>query len=96
MPGQSKNVRLYRTLPGATTSGYENLLIKSAWSKDGRRVATGGTDRTCTIWNVDKSNILYKLPGHRGTCTAVALHPQEPIIVSASVDATMFLGEIEP
>lgn len=96
MPGQSKNARLYRTLQGATTSGFENLLIKSAWSKDGRRVATGGTDRTCTIWNVDNSTILYKLPGHRGTCTAVALHPQEPIIVSASVDATMFLGEIEP
>lgn len=49
VPGQTTNVRLHRTLTGAT-SGYENLLIKAAWSHDGRKVATGGADQTCTIW----------------------------------------------
>lgn len=48
--GQAVDVRLQRTFTGAATSGYENLLIKAAWSRDGRRVALGGTDRSCTIW----------------------------------------------
>lgn len=28
-------------------------------------MAVGGGDRTVTIWDVEKGNVLYKLPGHR-------------------------------
>ncbi|WFD32308.1 hypothetical protein MSPP1_003353 [Malassezia sp. CBS 17886] len=109
-PGQTGDPRLYRTLTG-TTSGFENLLIRAAWSPDGERVASGSADRTCTVWecvqtsalvcrrlptSVDKGTVIYKLPGHRGTCTAVSVHPVEPIVVSASTDRTLLLGEIEP
>ncbi|WFC98911.1 hypothetical protein MYAM1_001644 [Malassezia yamatoensis] len=94
-PGDSSSPRLYRTLTGAP-SGFENLLIKAAWSSDGERVASGGADRTCTIWDVETGKILYKLPGHRGSCTAVDLHPLEPIVLSASTDRTLLLGEILP
>ncbi|KAK0524739.1 hypothetical protein OC842_005739 [Tilletia horrida] len=88
------NPRLHRTLSGAS-AGFESLLIRGCWSRDGRSVAWGGGDRTVTIWDVEKSLITYKLPGHRGTCTAVDLHPREPIIVSASTDQTLLLGEVE-
>lgn len=30
-------------------------------------------------YSADEGTILYKLPGHLGTCAAVALHPKEPI-----------------
>ena len=85
-PGDTESPRLYRTLTGAPI-GFENILMKAAWSMDGERVASGSADRTCTIWeyvattnlSVEKGAILYKLPGHRGTCTAVDMHPREPI-----------------
>lgn len=77
-PGDTGSPRLYRTLTGQP-SGFENILIKAAWSMDGERVASGGADRACSIWDVEKGAILYKLPGHRGTCTAVDMHPLEPI-----------------
>ena len=48
-PGNPSDPRLYSTLTG-TMSGFENLLIKGAWSADGERVASGSADRTCTIW----------------------------------------------
>jgi Prp8 binding protein len=48
-PGHKGNVRLHRTLVGSV-SGFENLLIKASWSYDGRKVATGGGDRICTVW----------------------------------------------
>ncbi|EPQ28352.1 uncharacterized protein PFL1_04179 [Pseudozyma flocculosa PF-1] len=90
------NPRLHRTLRGTTFGGFENLLVKAGWSSDGEKVVAGGADRTCTIWDVESSAILYKLPGHRGTCTAAAYHPKEPIVVSCSTDMTILLGEIDP
>lgn len=90
------NPRLYRTLRGTTFGGFENLLIKAGWSADGEKVVAGGADRTCTIWDVESSTILYKLPGHKGTCTAAVFHPKEPVVVSCSTDMTLLLGEIDP
>lgn len=89
--------RVHRVLTGAP-AGFENTLLRGAWSREdgGRRVAVGGADRTVTIWDVESSKILYKLPGHKGTVTAVDFHPKEPIILTASKDGTMLLGEIEP
>lgn len=31
------------------------------------------------LFSAEDGTILYKLPGHSGTCTAVSLHPKEPI-----------------
>ncbi|SNX82646.1 probable U5 snRNP-specific 40 kD protein (novel WD-40 repeat protein) [Melanopsichium pennsylvanicum] len=92
----ANNPRLYRTFRGTTFGGFENLLIKAGWSADGEKVVAGGADRTCTIWDVESASILYKLPGHKGTCTAAVFHPKEPIVVSCSTDMTLVLGEIDP
>ena len=105
--------RVHRVLMGAP-AGFENTLLRGAWSRDdgGRRVGVGGADRTVCIWDVDSGKVLYKLPGHKGTVTAVDFHPKEPIsrsnspccnaysdalpVLTGSKDATMLLGEIEP
>ncbi|KDQ64104.1 hypothetical protein JAAARDRAFT_144544, partial [Jaapia argillacea MUCL 33604] len=89
--------RIHRVLTGAP-AGFEHALLKGAWSKDdgGRRVAVGGADRCVCIWDVDSGKMQYKLPGHKGTVTAVDFHPKEPIILTASKDGTLLLGEIEP
>jgi len=88
--------RIHRVLQGAP-AGFENTLLKGAWSRDddGKRVAVGGADRMVCIWEVESGRVLYKLPGHKGTVTAVDFHPKEPIILTASKDATMLMGEIE-
>jgi len=88
--------RIHRVLQGAP-AGFENTLLKGAWSRDdgGKRAALGGADRTVCIWEVDSGKILYKLPGHKGTVTSVDFHPKEPIILTGSKDGTMLLGEIE-
>ncbi|KAF6761915.1 U5 snRNP complex subunit [Ephemerocybe angulata] len=96
-PFSPSPTRIHRTLHGAP-AGFENTLLRGAWSKDdgGRRVAVGGADRMVCIWEVETSKTLYKLPGHKGTVTAVDFHPKEPIILTGSKDGTMLLGEIEP
>ena len=72
--------RVHRVLMGSP-AGFENTLLRGAWSRDdgGRRVGVGGADRTVCIWDVDSGKVQYKLPGHKGTVTAVDFHPKEPI-----------------
>ncbi|KAH9947217.1 WD40 repeat-like protein [Amylocystis lapponica] len=96
-PFSPSPARIHRILMGAP-AGFESTLLRGAWSKEdnGRRVAVGGADRTVCIWDVESGKVLYKLPGHKGTVTAVDFHPKEPIILTGSKDATMLLGEIEP
>ena len=61
-PFSPSPTRIHRVLAGAP-AGFENTLLKGAWSKDdgGQRVAVGGADRTVTIWDVESSKILYKV-----------------------------------
>ena len=40
--------------------------------------------------------MLYKLPGHLGSVNDVDFHSVEPIILSASSDKQIYLGEFEP
>jgi Prp8 binding protein len=77
------------------THGFEKYLIKCSWSKDGQRVCSGSSDRCVYIWDSNTRQIQYKLPGHEGSVTAVDLHPDEPIVLSAGVDKQIFLGELE-
>ncbi|KAA1078778.1 hypothetical protein PGTUg99_014943 [Puccinia graminis f. sp. tritici] len=87
--------RLVQTLLGAP-AGFDNQLRSPAWDPSGDKVAVGAADRTLCVWNVNTGNILYKLPGHKGTVTSCAFHPKEPIIASGGVDRQIFLGEIDP
>jgi Prp8 binding protein len=68
--------RVHRTYHG-NTAGFESTLSRCAWSLDdgGRRVAVGGGDRAVTIWDANSQEILYKLPGHRGTVTGQSWDP---------------------
>ncbi|SHO76888.1 Similar to S.cerevisiae protein TAF5 (Subunit (90 kDa) of TFIID and SAGA complexes) [Malassezia sympodialis ATCC 42132] len=91
-PGVKTHPRLVRTLTGMP-SGFEHLLLKAAWSPDGEWAGCGGADHTANLWNVEKGTLVFKLPGHRGTCTAIDFHPHEPIFVSASTDGTLLLSE---
>ena len=61
-PFSPSPTRVHRVLMGAP-AGFENTLLRGAWSKDdgGRRVAVGGADRTVCVWDVDSARVLYKV-----------------------------------
>ncbi|KAJ1644785.1 hypothetical protein LPJ64_003556 [Coemansia asiatica] len=84
--------RCERVFVGAPHS-YERNLIKPSIDREETLVASGSADRTMTIWNLRSGEIKFKLPGHKGTVTQIDFHPSEPIVVSSSVDKSMFLGE---
>lgn len=85
--------RMEKTFKGAQ-HGFEKNLIKCAWTPDGKHVGCGSADRNVYIWNVDTGGIKYKLPGHTGSVNDVDFHPSEPIVLSASSDKKLYLGEL--
>lgn len=85
--------RLVNQFVGAQ-HGFEKNLIKCAWTPDGKHIGCGSADRNVYIWNVATQEIKYKLPGHTGSVNAVDFHPAEPIIVSASSDRKLYMGEL--
>ncbi|KAJ1948227.1 hypothetical protein FBU59_001691 [Linderina macrospora] len=92
-PFSSSANRCERVFTGAP-HGYEKSLIRPAIDKDETMIASGSADRTLTIWNMRSGEIKYKLPGHKGSVNQVDFHPLEPVVLSGSMDKTMFLGEI--
>ncbi|KAG0138123.1 WD40-repeat-containing domain protein [Tuber indicum] len=87
--------RLINTYEGAP-SGIEKNLIRASWSPTGDKVGAGGGDGSVAVWEAETRKLLYKLPGHRGTVNDMRFSPNaaEPIIVSASSDKNILLGEL--
>lgn len=73
---------------------FEQNLLRCDWSPDGNRVAAGSADRIVYVWDAVTCEVLYALPGHKGSVNEVVFHPKEPIVGSCSNDRTIFLGEL--
>lgn len=78
----------------APPANRSNLLLRCA-VKAGR-VSAGLADATVPVWDLDTGVLEFRLPGHKGPVHDVDLHPTQPILASASVDTTIFLGELDP
>ncbi|QPG98239.1 hypothetical protein C2857_007407 [Epichloe festucae Fl1] len=87
--------RHIRTFDGANV-GVEKNLMGVSWDGQGKRIAAASADGTVLVWSSENGKMLYKLPGHRGTVNSAEFAPgKEPILLSASSDRTMLLGELK-
>ncbi|GAO51052.1 WD40 repeat-like protein [Saitoella complicata NRRL Y-17804] len=96
-PFTSSPTRLIRTLTaphGKALHGFEKNLQRASWSADGKRVGAGGSDGVVYVWESESGSVEYALPGHSGCVNDVQFSPIEPIVMSASTDRKIILGEI--
>lgn len=86
--------RRIQTYDGAPT-GQERNLLKASWDLKGERIAAGSGDQSVAIWETRTGKLLNKLPGHKGAVNDVRFHPLgEPLLLSASSDRTLMVGEL--
>ncbi|KAK1762599.1 Pre-mRNA-splicing factor cwf17 [Phialemonium atrogriseum] len=87
--------RHIKTFDGAPM-GLEKNLIRASWDTAGKKIGVGAGDGTAVVWSNDTGKLMYKLPGHKGTVNCAEFAPgPDPIILSASSDRTMLLGELK-
>jgi WD40 repeat protein len=69
-------------------------VLAVSFSPDGRRLVTGGTDRTVRVWDVASGKLLRTLTGHSMTVTGVAFLEDGKRIASSSLDHTIRLWDV--
>ncbi|KAI9293277.1 WD40 repeat-like protein [Neoconidiobolus thromboides FSU 785] len=87
---EDRNLIIFEGVP----HGFEKNLIKPSFDREDKMIATGCGDRTVMVFNINKKELIYKLPGHNGTVNQVHFSPIDNVILSASSDSSLFLGEL--
>ena len=69
-----------------TLQGHLGVIAALAWSPDGRKLATGGTDWTIKIWDSASGECLLTWTGHRRMVSSVCWSPNGCLLATASWD----------
>ena len=71
-----------------TLKGHRSGVSSVAWSRDGRRLATGSLDETAKVWDAETGKELLTLSGYRGCVRSVAWSPDGKRLATGSDDKT--------
>ncbi len=70
-------------------TGLSNVVSAVVWSPDGKRIASGSTDKTVQVWDATTGKNAYTYREHTATVFVVKWSPTEPHIASGSADTTV-------
>jgi uncharacterized caspase-like protein len=73
--------------------GHGRAVDKVAFSRDGKFLATGGTDNTIKIWDLAAKRDLVTLTGHTASIDSLDFSPDGRLLASASEDGSTFLWD---
>jgi len=88
MAGSSGRIR---QPDGSSTmlSGHQGTVLCLAFSSDGQRVLTGGSDQTVRLWRAEDGEELCCLRGHTDKVRAAVFSPDGKVAYSGSADGTI-------
>jgi WD40 repeat protein len=81
-----------------TLKEHKSIVLKAAFSPNGRRMAFCANDKTVRVWDPQEGEILHSIKAHPGMMNyvmAVAISPDGKMIASGSFDHSVKLRKTE-
>jgi serine/threonine protein kinase len=100
LPALQTQIKLSGTMvshdsANATYRLPSDTIYALVWSPDGRRIASGGLDRTVQLRETMTGVSAFTYRGHTGSISALAWSPDGQYIASASLDKTIQIWNTE-
>jgi hypothetical protein len=76
--------------------GHSSTIHQVAYSPDGTRLASSGTDHFVKVWDAESGEEVLTLDDHRGRALSVAFSPDGHWLASGSQDRTVKLWDARP
>lgn len=76
-------------------SDPRNIVNGLALSPNGKLLATAGSDRLISLWNLENRTLVMQIPGHVDWVYGLAFTPDGKTLVSASADRTIRLWDTD-
>ncbi|MCA1600297.1 MAG: hypothetical protein LC776_01185, partial [Acidobacteria bacterium] len=89
-------IRLWDVASGSLVGdlkGHGKGVTEVAFSRDGRLLASGGTDNTIRIWDLATKRELRTLTGHTSNIESIDFSPDSRLLASAADDGGTFLWD---
>ncbi|MGA7329569.1 MAG: hypothetical protein WBX25_35090 [Rhodomicrobium sp.] len=95
---ESDAIRIYDFASGTQTAllkGHNDVVVRVAFSPDGRYLLSGSHDNTAIIWDLANARMLHRLQGHRHFVYGVGFSPDGAHAVTSSWDHDLRLWSVE-
>ena len=80
--------------PVKTFQGHDENVNAVALSPDGKTFASGSSDRSILVWDIDTGKIMKRLQLHKSRVNFLRYYPDGKHLLSAAGDSRMYLWDI--